>query len=243
MMEATAVRERPILFSAPMIRAVLGGRKTQTRRVVKPQPEDKRYDSGPLKDIGGLYWKGSLVETPENPSNPRNHGESLERLCPYGHVGDRLWVREATELVSFCGFNVPGATLNIRYKADWEQREFQRDASETVYASDKRGVFYGVTPSIHMPRWASRITLEITDIRVQRLQEISEEDAKAEGIGPKMVDSGGFTPWDEGIDVYDYTMAFFELWDSINASRGFPFVSNPWVWAITFKRLTEEPAK
>ena len=92
-------------------------------------------------------------------------------------------------------------------------------------------------PSIHMPRWASRITLEITRVRVERVQDITEADAKAEGVSPVMVDSGGFTQWDAPIDIPDYIEPFADLWDKLNAPRGHGWAVNPWLWVIDFERI------
>jgi hypothetical protein len=187
-------KERPILFSGPMVRAILDGRKTQTRRVIKPQPlhpQVSKSDGYP----GTWYGHGQLGIEPEVWS------------CPYGVPGDRLWVRE-----SVC--------LDWRespvYKADDPDGNGAREAG---YSSEPK-----YKPSIHMPRWASRITLEISDVRVQRLQEISREDALAEGM------EGGCGP---GYDCAQH--AFMMLWDDINCDK-YPWASNPWVWALTFRR-------
>lgn len=194
--------EKPILFSGPMVRAILEGRKTQTRRVVR-----RPYVS-PLQRLlrcaDGLFrWWLKDAEQPQ-PSDVR---------CPYGKPGDRLWVRETW-----------------RYYGGSEY-EYQRDQSNVIYRatptfeSSPRADW---RPSIFMPRWASRITLEVTDVRVQRLQEISSEDALDEGIF-----TGGTN---SRMDDQDIEEEFASLWDSINAKRA-PWSSNPWVWAITFKRV------
>lgn len=202
------MKERPILFSGPMVRAILDGRKTQTRRVIKPtQPRDD-----------GM-WPAGRNPVPD---------------CPYGRPGDRLWVRE-TWGISLCGNRV---SLSPEAWPDgWPVDRLR-------YAAD--GYDFGLStkrPSIHMPRWASRITLEITDIRVQRLRDISEDDAVAEGIEYGQSDgatSNGrnrcfvnpVSPNEEGTAQW----AFSQLWDSINAERA-PWASNPWVWAVSFKRI------
>ena len=187
------MKERPILFSGPMVRAILEGRKTQTRRVIKPQPTSDH----------GLVFEGIA---------PGKFGavSDGEITCPYGTIGDRLWVKE-THHVRDAGY-VDGTGRDIVYKADDE--DFP----------------YGWTPSIHMPRWASRINLEITGIRVERLQDISEEDAKAEGVGVH----GGWNA-DETEYGVNARGPFSRLWDSINAKRH-PWASNPWVWVIEFRR-------
>jgi hypothetical protein len=181
--------ERPILFNAPMVRAILNGSKTQTRRVVKGM---------------ALLWLRPDGFTPEFTALPENG------LCPYGQPGDRLWVRE-----TFQRFTDDGEIL---YKADpagfEAMNEYKRD--ECLEARWR--------PSIHMPRQLSRITLEITAVRVERLQEISEADAMAEGIPHSEVsppDMGRFT--------------FRHLWESINGPGSWD--SNPWVWVIEFRRV------
>lgn len=180
------MKERPILFSGDMVRAILAGTKTQTRRVIKPQPHDN--------------WEN-------------------ERPCPYGVPGDRLWVRETWRDDSF----------------DWEWGTQTKYSYRADYADGKGGGAW--RPSIHMPRGASRILLEITGVRAERLQIITESDMQAEGIVPVMVDSGGMTPWGDGIDVPRYDWPFIDLWDNLNAKRGYGWDVNPWVWVIEFKPL------
>ena len=175
------MKERPILFNGPMVRAILDGRKTQTRRVVKPQPETKPHNGVDDK------WFSEY-------SDIKNLG-FLKHTCPFGQPGDRLWVREA-----FTEYPQKG----LLYKADG--------------CNKKLGVWWGWRPSIHMPRRASRIKLEVTDVRVERLQNISEEDIYAEGIDTNSHD-------------------FMELWDSINAKRGHGWDANPFVWVVEFRRV------
>ena len=148
-------KERPIIFSGPMIRAILEGRKTQTRRIVKPN--------------------------------------CLSKLSPYGRTGDRLWVRETW------GHNPEGPGYVYRSDGDFDMK-FHGDRWR---------------PSIHMPRWASRITLEVTGVRVERLQDINEEDALAEGV----------------------EHAFRSLWESINGPGSWD--ANPWVWVVEFRRVSD----
>jgi len=187
--------ERPILFSGSMVRAILNGRKTQTRRLYKSRCCDAETAAGPL---------GAL------PS-------------PYGSPGDRLWVRETW-----------GRSAHDRmlYRAS--------DDLVQAVASDEGGWVSNPTwrPSIHMPRWASRITLEIISVRVQRLQDISEHDAREEGV--EELDSGDVRAadiWRMAKSMGDTTEGsrtwFACLWDSINGKRA-PWASNPWVWAIEF---------
>ena len=217
------MKERPIIFSGAMVKAILDGRKTQTRRVVKPQPQKpivSESDGFPET----WYEHGVLIEEPSNVWK-----------CPYGMIGDKLWVRETFwhQRASFdevCG---------IKYK---DEDEF------TVYRADYDGGpgdNFSWKPSIFMPKILSRITLEITDVRVQRLQEISEQDAIAEGV-EKLGEFPDITPWrNYGLKAgqphcLNFSIArrsFQTLWDSINAKRGYGWDSNPWVWAIMFRQL------
>lgn len=196
------MKERPILFSAPMVRAILDGKKTQTRRVVKPQPEACSY-------VPGTHaLNGQIIE-----GNP-----AVLEQCPYGQPGDRLWVREA--------FFDHGHFPEDPNTPIGERVEYRASEWDRVDPADG-GPW---KPSIHMPRWASRITLELTDVRVQMLQEISWEDAIAEGIRDPRRAATRIDP------ECGCVLKFADLWDSINAKRGFGWVVNPWVWALTFKR-------
>jgi len=185
------MKERPILFSGPMVRAILEGRKTQTRRVVKPQPGCDPRDDEHL-DMG---------------------------RCPYGQPGDRLWVREAWHTDE----------RDLEYAR--AKHEDAMSDSPIYYRADPENDNAGCTwrPSIHMPRWASRITLEITRVRVERLQEISEKDAIAEGADPYL---HPVHPGREGLRHVD---GFRSLWESINGPGSWD--ANPWVWVIEFKRV------
>ncbi len=210
------MKERPILFNSEMVRAILEGRKTQTRRVVKPQP------------CGGWAFDGVYGKITSHHPQRGKFGAFLRRgvgtpwpelgilPCPYGSPGDRLWVRET--FFSFRHAGVFSTASRIVYRADYSGQEDEDYATEC----------HGWKPSIHMPRWASRITLEITDIRVERLQEISEKDAIAEGVVacPDM----GITA------VGEYSL----LWESINGKGSWD--ENPWVWVIEFRRLNETSA-
>lgn len=219
--------ERPILFSTPMVQAILVGNKTQTRRVVKPR-----------KDL--LF--GCLLQ-PHELAGEVNAGDTLN--CPYGQVGDQLWVRETWNGPFFEGdlpedwreekYKTPGYCV---YRASGHSCEYV-DADDNVQQRWK--------PSIHMPRWASRIQLEITGIRVERLQDISGDDAECEGI-ESCSRCGGYGFIEQGGDVCDCPMPecgidatelFKRLWESINGAGSWD--ANPWVWAISFKRV-EVPA-
>ena len=241
-------RERPILFSGEMILRILAGEKTQTRRVVKPQPD------------GAFEGPGVYQPTVVGRDGEEREGEPVCGIyspdgewgikCPYGKPGDRLWVRET--------FDAPPGSTNpndVVYRADYTASEPQHTWK----------------PSIFLPRWASRITLEITDIRVERLQEISEVDAQAEGAQGSMmpelytvVFEGGGTVeiganYVHGIPKAGDVLAerrvahvehnpahqiatpldeFRSIWNRINTKPGICWDDSPWVWAITFKRVT-----
>jgi len=200
--KSLVVCARPILFSGAMVRAIIEGRKTQTRRVMKPQfPKDTVYpfaDQGkscidhPTRGFGAMPARTSC-------------GADFDNFvkCPCGRVGDTLWVRETW---------APHGERGAIYQA-----------TNIAYAVARWH------PSIHMPRWASRLTLEITDIRVQRLQEISSEDAVAEGFYQAVRESADGI----GQDVIGW---YRGVWNSINAKRA-PWSNNPWVWVLTFRRI------
>lgn len=212
-----SVRERPILFSGEMVRAILSGRKTQTRRVIREWAKWVERDKWEVRAVDGGH-KLALVGAQEPIG-------SLLR-CPFGEPGDRLWVRE-----TWAPADLRYSPLApIRYRADGDAQPVLDDRWR---------------PSIHMPREFSRITLEVVDVRVQRLQDISNEDANAEGVP---IDFGGFggnaPPWAlrEGEDddcYYDNRTSrenFALLWDSINGERS-PWARNDWVRAVTFQRI------
>ncbi|MCK0547873.1 hypothetical protein ACTMQT_19690 [Pseudomonas syringae pv. aptata] len=212
----TQAKERPILFSAPMVRAILSGQKTVTRRVTKVQP---RSDA----DIGS-YGKGQpFIRNPDvTKPNPE---------CPYGRPGDRLWVRETWYCDHFEVMRGPYLKPD-----DLDIGEALNDGT-LVYAADGLAPYEQEQPtwkpSIHMPRWASRILLEITAVRVERLQEISRSDIRAEGLEcpPELASddvSPNYRDW--------YPAAWRELWESINGADSWN--SNPWVWVVEFKRVT-----
>lgn len=192
------MKERPILFSAPMVRAILSGAKTQTRRIVKPRHM-------------------ATVDAEQFP---------ILAMFPYGSPGDKLWVRETCRAEAIDDEGLCG----VRYVADGQFMPI----ANTREASDRwvplywyRGMEGATVPPIHMPRWASRITLEITGVRVERLQDIREADAEAEGI-QEIVDAGvdhDGTPRD----------AYRALWEQINGPGSWN--ANPWVWVIEFKKL------
>ena len=202
------MKERPILFSAPMVRAILEGRKTQTRRVVKPQP----YDGGHFLRLHNC------------PAIPIEATECFEEYCPYGQNGDRLWVRETHNF---------GDGEMIEYRADGSKHFIHDNAGRRI--GKELGNKW--KPSIHMPRWASRITLEVVSIRVERLQDISEEDAKEEGTDPysSALDIG--VKDSPRIDAGPYQKGYALLWGEINGPGS--WAANPWVWVVEFRRIEQ----
>jgi len=223
--------ERPILFSAPMVRALLDGSKTQTRRIIKPQPERRVIDGvGPMltfsKPRGTDRWLWP------------NAKDAVLASCRYGQPGDRLWVRETFCLES--NFNVDcveayppphddGRPIqwheDVDYGRWWHQPHYAAtDPEPELEYEDREGPGVRWKPSIHMPRWVSRTLLEVTAVRAERAQSISEADALAEGVG----------------NLYDHLPTARErfewLWRSINGDES--WTANPWVWVIEFKRIT-----
>lgn len=218
------MKERGMIFNGEMVRAILDGRKTQTRRIMKPQPEPCPR--------GGHWWPSNVLKTMLHVEDEMQNGKGgwgglVGDACPFGDVGDRIWVRETW---AEAGASAPDLKL---YRANYPEHV------PSIYENVPPAEEIRWTPSIHMPRTASRIQLEITDVRVERLNAISEEDAEAEGIDMEaLYDSQ---------DCYDciadhnmtgrpiVTGAFKYLWESIYGEEGWK--SNPWVWVIEFKRV------
>lgn len=223
----TDIKERPTLFSAPMVRAILDGRKTVTRRAVKKPA---------ALDCLAAGFEPSFLTLPGNAD-----------LCPYGKPGDRLWVRETFALLGnedgvcvdwndnlvkgdeHAAARIYRASCTVGDYGLWQipdKAEWKPDTDELQYEGAWR-------PSIHMPRWASRILLEITDVRVERLQDITYEQAAAEGVH-----RGPLREWcasDEGGACHKYPVpAFRDLWQSV----GGDWQANPWVWVVEFKQVT-----
>lgn len=215
------MKEHPILFSAPMVRALLAGTKTQTRRVAKPQPDYICQDGTPARSTDTAKVR---------------RGQMMTFSCPYGQPGDRLWVREAWSAHKDEDHLPPrDCSRDIRFYEVEHGR--QRGLNPRIGK---------LRPSMFMPRWHSRITLEVTGVRVERLQDISEADAIAEGC----ITAGSIQVLSErrnhlsspdvaGIDgkVYqDAAHAYSALWESINGPGSWD--ANPWVWVVEFKRVT-----
>ncbi|HBN8340773.1 TPA: hypothetical protein L3704_000130 [Pseudomonas aeruginosa] len=204
------MKERPILFSGPMVRAILEGRKTVTRRVVKPQPD----------------FLGSMVD-PNTPFKTLDAGLHARITCPHGQPDDRLWVREAWAADAQVDAIAPRDLSQgepIWYPADFSVRQ-----TGCSMISKGRG-----RPSIHMPRWASRILLEITAVRIERLQDISEKQALAEGV--ELEGEGVCWAGAAGTASDSPVESFRLLWELINGAGSWN--ANPWVWVVEFKRVT-----
>lgn len=211
-------RERPILFNGEMVRAILSGAKVQTRRPVKPQPEPGE----------SVSWLTNIVSRPPSFAIWRPMSSNVREIhCPVAAVGDVLWVRENVYLspVNF-------ATAGDCNATDRDGRRRLVGYVASMGADAKRqAADYGVkqTPSIHCPRWASRITLQVTDVRAERLLDVTEADAVAEGL--TVLDA-------IRRKVPTVRDAFSLLWDDLYADS-LPWSGSPWVWALTFRRVTD----
>ena len=194
------MKEHPILFSTPMVQAILEGRKTQTRRVIKPQPDEEPY-----------FANKTFMWYAEN--KPKGLSD-----CPYGEPGDLLWVRETTIRNNNSNTYWPVADGYVK-TADYEK----------------------TIPSIHMPKDAARIWLKVKDVRVERLESISSNDAKAEGIDYSMSPIG-FCGWDYQTGGYNAMTtpyhSFMSLWRKVHGIERYGKTGNPWVWVITFEELS-----
>lgn len=206
---------RPILFSAPMVQALLAGRKTQTRRITKPNPP---------------FAEGDNITCQWAVGNEK---------CPYGKPGDLLWVRETWQVRGFA-FGKPISETRIAAPSAFHYRATDDGAWKPYWGKWR--------PSIFMPRWASRLTLAITDVRLERLQDICEDDARAEGLAAISKDGGRTVKfgipdrdglpgsdndgWDWSQWCIDPRAAYFTLWDKINGDSA--HLTNPFVWVLTF---------
>ena len=243
-------KSRPIIFSTEMVKAILEGRKTQTRRIVKPQPDSRIIKAAPYNTATrwplAFYWISNGIWNSTHPIK-----------CPYGVPGDRLWMREGWYYRGEC--HTGGDDFSSRcveYVADGKRKQFvvphpndlpphqirpknfdkkylsqyvnweydEPSATELAWNDFLTDWWKKKRPSIFMPRWASRITLQIENIRVERLQDISGEDALKEGLHFKAE-----------LPISVYPQMFKELWDSINGKKH-PWDSNPWVWVIEFRK-------
>jgi hypothetical protein len=236
--------ERPILFQGAMVRAILDGSKTQTRRVVKPVGNDGGFVLVEQKD--GTLWphrsddgESCFVTRRERDGD---YLDDIPMRCPYGQPGDRLWVREAWRVAKkwdgTAPRDLPPRTMTVEYEVggyacnsafaggQWTASEDNSPREHPEWVGKLR-------PSMFMPRWASRITLEITGVRVERLQDISEADSQAEGCAPAWLDA------DDNETVHadappTYRQGYARLWRDINGPGSWG--ANPWVWVYEFSR-------
>lgn len=229
-------KERPILFSTPMVQAILDGRKTQTRRTrgleeINKNPDD--WKEGTTTQLC-RFWDADKEEDP-NPIDIRygfifngNGNQELYIPCPYGKPGDRLWVRETWQITNF--LHPSNENYGYVYKASENGKDWQENTEEWKWK-----------PSIHMPKAAARIWLEVTDISLERLQAISEEDAISEGIKPIWINDDSscnkFKNYiNNGKDSLSPKDSFRSLWESINGAESWD--RNPWIWVVKFKVLS-----
>lgn len=249
-----ALRERPIIFSGEMCMAILGNRKTQTRRLIKPQPVRSLPNTKPLeggdgtweihRPLGWRWQKSKDFSVYTADKSELSFGENLARHCPYGVAGDRLWVKETwlpdapingwSGDIEWDGCGRPAKGVPDRY----------RSPEHCLYAASWSGHEISWKSPLFMPRWASRLTLEITGVRVERVQDISEADAIAEGIRKSIGGMWCGAPHKaHGFPKQQNTAreAFADLWDHINGKRA-PWASNPFCWVISFRRVADAVA-
>ena len=229
------VKDYPLLLNTNGVKGTLDGTKTQTRRldrlgIINANPDDWWLDEEYQKlniAFGGAH--AHFVRSNAKKGEP----SSLRINCPYGEAGARLWVRETWMLF---GYSVCNSAF-IHYKASFNENGGERllqlpEDRPTVLMQHKVRKWQ---PSIHMPKWASRIPLEIVGVRVERLLDITEEDARAEGVKAKYV--GGFITL-EHQKYYKYKDGFIDYWDNIYAQRGYGRESNPFVWVILYRMIS-----
>ncbi len=214
------MKEQPIIFTGDSIRRILERRKTQTRRVCRDQTPKKYWwgDNLPMIPDGKEKYTGWVKDIPKV-------AIGIPTKCPYGIPGDRLWVRERFRVDKpFTGdLDHDLTTHRITYYADDHPKYRDQDKWK---------------PSIFMPRKASRITLEVVSVRVERIQLISNADILAEGVTPVEIDPiDPPDPWDDFHQAY--RLPFEKLWNSINAKRGYGWEQDPWCWVVEFKPLGE----
>lgn len=223
---AQTAKERPVIFGPESIRAILSGSKTQTRRVISPQPvHDERLNVWQFSASLRASEQGDYFD------DKNDFPESWLNFCPYGKPCDRLWVRETWQYVG------PGSGCCDSCDDEALANPANHSIGNVWYRADPKD--YGITwrPSIFMLRWASRITLQIESIRVERLQEISEDDAKAEGLLEwKLDDMPAYEGARDSLHVTAVS-AYASLWNSINLKRGYGWSLNPWVWVVTFSQV------
>ena len=238
------MKERPILFSAPMIRALRAGEKTQTRRMVK--------GAASWAELANVsVWNGETVAYFEGPLDPPQldcHRQvSAPIRCPYGAVGDRLWCRETWACLGGDEDLYQHEPRAVSYRATWDQDQYAQFPDRAPFTDYVPGGRW--RPSIFMPRWASRLTLPVAEVRVERVQAISEADALAEGMEhywnsltyEEAVGVGN--AWTEAAIRYgwektppDFRGLYAVLWDKINGKGS--FAADPFVWVVSTERVT-----
>ncbi|MDW9814972.1 hypothetical protein GOB25_07800 [Sinorhizobium meliloti] len=247
--------DRPILFSGPMIRALLDDRKTQTRRIIKPQPFASGYYDGEI-ELNVIPANYQYPKAFRFNANAVGGGAILEEIFePRINAGDRLWVKENAAVRHESWHHVDGDAHQVCYRADEDEHGrwlglascgngIRRGKAPSVFPRKSHNLDGSLRwqPSIHMPRWASRLTLIVTDVRVERLQDISEADAKAEGLQTYLdgdADDNGrarIYEYFRGSDDLEWERdpvdAYLSLWDAINGDGAAQ--ANPWVVAYTF---------
>jgi hypothetical protein len=251
------VREKPILFSGPMVKALLTGAKTQTRRLLKPQPvrtlpNAKTVESvghDPLDIVRAIGWRWQKSKSwsayAADEAGPGAFANALANFSPYGVTGDRLWVRETWSRMGLDVYPCPGCW----YRSDFTDFEdpsrgnlmhdqgCSGNDGNCWACEERRHGKFKWKPAIHMRRALSRITLKVTSVRVERLQAITEEDALAEGLRPVPGAGGALYPSKLAARASSTARGEFQkLWDSLNGRRA-PWASNPWVWVLSFRRL------
>ncbi len=227
--------ERPILFSGAMVRALLSGAKTQTRRILKVPHESPlgKWEVLPWGGPNGGRTRDGKTVPYQNVIGHTRTGEII--ACPYGQPGDRLWVREAHYLTD------NGDEEYAVFAADSDAVREHLESLDRLppdFPADVKDRHRKLRPSIHMPRWASRITLEITSVRVERLRDISEADARAEGTTPipDLCDHVRLACADIGCSgPQPYRTGFRSLWQDINGPGSWD--ANPWVWTVEFRKV------
>lgn len=222
------IKERPIIFSQSMVRAILDRRKNQTRRVVKqPIPQDIKSITPYVNRQGNEVFGWHL-----GANEKLGNLTELENMkCPYGKIGERLWVRETWQGPLFYG-EIPEDWNSDKYKTP-EYCHYKASGDSCDFTDADDCFVERWQPSIHMPRWASRILLEITNVRVERLNDISEEDAKLEGS--RICDYNGRMLLDQRSNQGSYKWGYRSIWESINGPGSWDL--NPWVWVLEFRRI------
>ncbi len=215
------MKERPILFNGEMVRAILDGRKTQTRRVMKYQPGEFQHVDHDEQQGWHLWWD---VVTYDSNLAMGAYQKYAPLTCPYGKPGDRLWVREGFAIVPRTAYRCSTGVQQVLCPDNDHDAAVFREGWDRVKPGSWK-------PSIHMPRWASRLTLEVVSVRVERVHDITVDDIEAEGVY-RVFDSQ-----DDTEDARQNVGLFADLWDSINGKRGYGWDVNPWVWVVEFKRL------